>query len=523
MSLTAMQDRAAGAIMGAFIGDAMGLGPHWYYDLAELRRDYGDWITGYTDPKPGRYHDGCRAGQLSQAGFILNMLLGSLVDRGGYDEADFCRRLDDELLPLLDGTPVSGPGRYTSQSIRELWRQRVEQKRPWGATGGSADTTEAIERTIALAVRYAADPARLAETVAANTLLTQNDPAVVSMTVAYGAVLGQLVQGHPLDERLSGRLMRLVHTGALPFHAVTGDNLQPPRPGDPDPPRAGKFASPDALLTPSYMAAAAADPAIRIEPAWKVSIVYGMPCAIYHQLPAAYFLAARFHDDFESALLNAVNGGGQNQARAILTGALVGAQVGLSRIPQRFLDGLENAVSLGALAMELAAAAVPAGSGLRLPEAPAASHPPSPVADNRVTAVTRVDGFRTEITAGGFPLVADEPAAYGGGNDGPSPYDYLMAALGACTGMTLSLYARRKRWPLTEAVVRIAHDRIHAEDCRDCEGENSRIDRFVRELELRGELDETMRQRLLEIAGQCPVHRTLTGEVRIETTLVDEI
>jgi ADP-ribosylglycohydrolase len=102
------------------------------------------------------------------------------------------------------------------------------------------------------------------------------------------------------------------------------------------------------------MAAAAADPEIRIEPAWKVSIVYGMPCAIYHQLPAAYYLAARFHDDFESALLHAVNGGGQNQARAILAGALVGAQVGLLRIPQRFLDGLEDSATLCRLAAELA-------------------------------------------------------------------------------------------------------------------------------------------------------------------------
>ncbi|QEM70257.1 ADP-ribosylglycohydrolase family protein [Geobacter sp. FeAm09] len=355
MSAATIQDRGAGAVMGAFIGDALGLGPHWYYDLAELRRDYGEWISGYTDPRPGRYHDGCTAGQLSQAGFILRLLVASLVERGGYDEADFCRRMDGELLPLLDGTPISGPGGYTSQSIRELWRRRVEQGRPWGETGGHADTTEAIERTLALGVRYAQDPARLAGAIAGNAVLTQSDDTVVSMTVAYGAVLGQLVQGHPLDARLSGRLMKLVHSGALPFHAVTGDNLQPPRPGDPDPPRAGRFASPDALLTPSYMASAAADPDIRIEPAWKVSIVYGMPCAIYHQLPAAYYLAARFPDDFEAALLHAVNGGGQNQARAILTGALVGAQVGLSRIPQRFLDGLEDSAALCRLAADLAA------------------------------------------------------------------------------------------------------------------------------------------------------------------------
>ena len=102
------------------------------------------------------------------------------------------------------------------------------------------------------------------------------------------------------------------------------------------------------------MAAAATDPKIRIEPAWKVSIVYSMPCAIYHMLPAAYYLSARFHDDFESAVLHAVNGGGQNQARAILTGALTGAQVGLSGIPQRFLDGLDNGDDLQALATKLA-------------------------------------------------------------------------------------------------------------------------------------------------------------------------
>ena len=226
--------------------------------------------------------------------------------------------------------------------MRELWRQRVEQKLHWNKTGGHADDTEAIERTLALAVRFAGQPSRLAQAIAANTVLTQNDQAIVAMTVAFGAVLGMLVQGHTLNAHLSGKLMRLVNSGELPFHHITSDNLQPPRPGDPDPPRAGMFSSPDALLTPSYMAAAAADPDIRIEPAWKVSLVYGMPCAIYHQLPAAYYLASRFHDDFEPALLHAVNGGGQNQARAMLTSALVGAQVGLSGIPKRFIDGLKE-------------------------------------------------------------------------------------------------------------------------------------------------------------------------------------
>ncbi|MFI9655165.1 ADP-ribosylglycohydrolase family protein [Guyparkeria sp. GHLCS8-2] len=351
-----IQDRAAGAIMGAFIGDALGLGPHWYYNLDELRRDYGDWIDGYTDPKPGRYHEGLKAGQLSQAGIILDLTLRSLVAANGYDEEDFCRRLDDDLFPLLDGTPASGPGGYTSQSIRDAWRKRVEHGFPWGEVGGHADTTEAIERTLAIAVRYAFQPKKLAAAIADNTALTQVDETVVSMTVAYGALLALLVQGHRLDTEISDKLMAWVKNGDLPFHAVTSDDLQPPQPGQPDPPRAGRFASPDALLTPSFIAAAAADPGVRIEPAWKVSLVYGMPCAIYHQLPAAYYLSARFADDFEAAVLHAVNGGGQNMARAMLTGALTGAQVGLSGIPQRFIDGLENVGELQQRAERVASA-----------------------------------------------------------------------------------------------------------------------------------------------------------------------
>lgn len=354
MTTLDIRQHALGAIIGAFIGDALALGPHWYYNLEEMRRDYGAWVDDYTDPKPDRYHGELKAGQSSQAGFVLKLMLQSLVEQGEYNEADFCRRFDEDLFPLLDGTPANGPGGYTSQSIREAWRRRVEQKLPWGQTAGHADTTEAIERTLAIAVRYALHPEKLALAISSNARLTQSDDIVLSMTVAYGAILSLLVQGKKFDETLSNKLMAMVKSGELPFHAVTNDDLKPPRPGDPDPPRAGRFASPDALLTPAYMAQAAADPTIRIEPAWKVSLVYGMPCAIYHQLPAVYYLAARFQNDFESAVLHAVNGGGQNQARAILTGALVGAQVGFSGIPQRFCDGLEGFDSLKELATRLA-------------------------------------------------------------------------------------------------------------------------------------------------------------------------
>jgi len=347
-------DRVSGAIMGALIGDALGLGCHWYYDLDAMRRDYGPWVTDYTTPQANRYHGGMQAGHLSQSGLILVMLLQSVTERGEYQEEDFTRRLDEELFPLLDGTPAYGPGGYTSQSIREAYRRRVEQKKTWRETGGHADTTEAAERAIVLAVCYAQHPQKVAESVSANCLLTQGDEAIVAMTTAYNLVLSRLVLGEKMTPAISDTLMKLVHHGEIPFHAVTGNNLSPPRPGDPDPPRAGRFSSPDALLTPHYAASAALDPDIQIEPAWKVSLVYGMPCAIYHQLPAAYYLATRFADDFESAVLHAINGGGQNMSRAMLTGALVGAQVGLEGIPQRFIDGLENGKELLALARKLA-------------------------------------------------------------------------------------------------------------------------------------------------------------------------
>ena len=354
MSALTMQDRAMGALLGAFVGDALALGPHWYYDLNELRSEYGDWINGYTEPKPGRYHAGLKAGQSSQAGFLLRLTLSSLVEQGSYDETDFCQRMDRDFFPLIDGTPMNGPGGYTSQSIREAWRKRILQGLPWGQLGGNADTTEAAERAIAIAVRYALRPAALASAVTRNTVLTQTDGTVVAMTVAFCAVLGLLVEGHRLDEETSGKLMARVKSGELPFHTVTTGNLHAPRPGAADTPNAGHFPSPDALLTPSCIARAAHDPCIRIEPAWKASLVYGMPCAVYHQFPAAYYLAARFPDDYESAVLHAVNGGGQNQSRAILAGALTGAMAGLSGIPQRFIDGLENSTELLQLTKSLA-------------------------------------------------------------------------------------------------------------------------------------------------------------------------
>lgn len=137
--------------------------------------------------------------------------------------------------------------------------------------------------------------------------------------------------------------------------------------------------------------------------------------------------------------------------------------------------------------------------------------------DNRVTARTGAGSFRTEILARGHPLIADEPVAAGGDDLGPTPYDLLAAALGACTTMTVRMYAERKKWPLEEAVVRLQHSKVHAQDEEACETREARLDQLDRELTFIGPLDSDQRSRLVEIAERCPVHRTLSAGVRITT------
>jgi len=129
------------------------------------------------------------------------------------------------------------------------------------------------------------------------------------------------------------------------------------------------------------------------------------------------------------------------------------------------------------------------------------------------------DSYRTAIQAGRHSLVSDEPQDVGGDDSGPTPYDLLLSALGSCTGMTLRMYADRKEWPLDETIVRLSHEKIHADDCENCETEEGRVDRIEREIEVRGDLSEDQRDRLLEIANKCPVHRTLHNEVSVQSTL----
>ena len=124
-----------------------------------------------------------------------------------------------------------------------------------------------------------------------------------------------------------------------------------------------------------------------------------------------------------------------------------------------------------------------------------------------------------EVRAGRHVLRADEPASVGGDDSGPTPYDYLLAALGACTSMTIRMYANRKQWPLARVAVRLTHDKIHADDCADCETREGKVDQIERSITLEGDLDEAQRERLLEIAEKCPVHRTLHSEIKVRSRL----
>jgi putative redox protein len=128
--------------------------------------------------------------------------------------------------------------------------------------------------------------------------------------------------------------------------------------------------------------------------------------------------------------------------------------------------------------------------------------------------------FAQQIAAGRHRLKGDEPDGAGGTDTGPSPYDFLLAALGSCTSMTVGMYAREKNWPLERVTVWLRHSKIYAADCSECETRDGMLDRIERDVRFEGPLSAEQHSRLLEIANKCPVHRTLTSEINIRTRLL---
>ncbi|GAA4832947.1 bifunctional alpha/beta hydrolase/OsmC family protein [Algivirga pacifica] len=148
------------------------------------------------------------------------------------------------------------------------------------------------------------------------------------------------------------------------------------------------------------------------------------------------------------------------------------------------------------------------------------SKAPSLQTHQQVVAQIGKDSYTTHILAGQHPLLADEPEDVGGDNLGPTPYELLLASLGACTVMTLRMYADRKEWPLEEVEVHLSHKKDYAEDCKEAKNDGEKIDFIEREITLKGDLNKEQRERLLEISNKCPVHKTLTSTNNITTKLL---
>jgi len=333
------KDRIMGAIMGVFIGDALGVGTHWYYDLEGLKNDFGPWISDYQDPKLNstgefakvhqhRYDQGVRAGDMSQTGQLYKLLLESIVAQGGYDRNDFAARVDG-LFETLDGTNYSGL--YTDSAIRATWKHRnagISWDDP--KVGSNQITSDAAQMNVAVAALFYDDPEALAKTANKNTKLFYYNDFPIAHSVAYSLVVGGLINGVPLAD--------------MKDHILSIN---------------GRVLSQNAFYYDTriqvYTGQTAWDPNLKLASPHLIAKIHGQHCEIQQLLPSAYYFVHLYQDDFESAVLAAINGGGNNMARASLTGGMSGAMVGLSGIPERFITGLNNHEELLELAEKVAA------------------------------------------------------------------------------------------------------------------------------------------------------------------------
>ena len=321
------KDRIMGAIMGVLIGDALGVGCHWYDDIENLRKDFG-WITDYVSPKADgglsssafagkhRYEAGVRAGDVSQTGEWIIMLLESIAGRGGYDQDDYTTRLD-EFFKTINSNRLSG--RYTDCAIRDTYINRVEKGLSWDDPniGSICDTSDAAQRVVIL-VALLSDPFQVATETYRNIMLTYKNPLVVSEAIVYALTVWAFINEVPLAD-LRKTMSAFARNEEVGKYVTTFDQFHQPGIG-----------------------AVAWNPAISIEPAYMVSAFEAADCQQNHLLWSAYYLIHRFPDDFEAAILNAINGGGSNMQRAALVGGMSGAMNGLSGIPKRFITGLKD-------------------------------------------------------------------------------------------------------------------------------------------------------------------------------------
>ena len=336
---------SAEAILGVFIGDALGVGCQWYYEPGSLQQDFGPWIDSYVDPKVDsiskwgkvlahRYSKGVRAGDGSQTATFIEMLLESVAENRGYERSDYARRIDT-FLNSLDGDPGDPyAGVWTDEMVRIVRKARINGV-SWNdpAFYNPADGADCAQRGVVLAAAYR-NPAELAEVTYHDMRLFFQNKFLIGHQLTYVLFVQGIINGVPL-EQMGMYMKKLGDDHKIMRYILNYDTIDSPR-----------------------TAEIAWDPDYRIEPASKICKMYGLACQATFLLPAAYYLCYRFPDNFEMAVLSAINGGGNNMARAALTGGLAGAMVGVQGIPKRFIHGLNHGEKILALAQSIAEFAV---------------------------------------------------------------------------------------------------------------------------------------------------------------------
>ncbi|MFK0569803.1 ADP-ribosylglycohydrolase family protein [Endozoicomonas sp.] len=320
-------NRVKGGVFGLLAGDALGIGTQWYYELDQLKQDYGPWIDSYQDPAVSgshgfanishyRYEQGVRAGDLSQTGQVVVLLIESLASCDGFEQADFLERLDDFYAPL---SGESFSGRYTDALMVDLIKGRRAGLH-WGdpAVASSCDTSEGAQ-IVAILALVIDDPVELVETAEKLLQTFYREPFIRQNAIVFALVVQAMANSIPLAELPAYLTGMVKHPGVMA-------GIQ-------------RF---DNLLTPCIGRVAWQPETVRIEPALHVSQVYGMDCQLTHLLPSAYYLMHRYFDQFEQGVLSAINGGGNNMARAALTGVLLGAMNGFHAISDRLVQGLHD-------------------------------------------------------------------------------------------------------------------------------------------------------------------------------------